>query len=178
MKKELGLIGCVVLSVAGCSSAGAPVAAPTATVTVTQTVTAAPAPVTAPATPAAAGTPVKVKEDGATATFFQYKQILDEYNKDTGAFEVEVCLGSDPKDGKTPGGVSSQRWSLRDSKNGVHDRTTGYTGNPVTPMYPEGGALNWGECARGWIVMPVSEGTQLTEARYLTSDGKVFSWKI
>jgi hypothetical protein len=45
-------------------------------------------------------------------------------------------------------------------------------------MYPEGGALNWGECARGWIIMPVVEGTQLTEARYMTADGKVFSWKI
>lgn len=179
LKKEIALIVGVMLSVTGCSAASAPAAAvPTTTVTVTQTVTASPVPVTPPVAPAAAGMQVKVKETGATATFFQYKQILDGNNKDTGAFEVEVCLGSDPKDGKTAAGVSSQRWSLRDSKNGIHDRSSGFTGNPVTPMYPEGGAMNWGECARGWIIMPVVEGTQLTEARYMTSDGKVFSWKI
>jgi hypothetical protein len=166
------------LSVAGCSSASAPAAVPTATITVTQTVTASPVPVTPAANPVAAGTQVKVRENGATATFFQYKQIVDGYNRDTGAFEVEVCLGADPKDGKSTPSVSSQRWSLRDSKNGVHDRSSGYTGNPVTPMYPEGGAMNWGECARGWIIMPVVEGTELTQARYMTSDGKVFSWKI
>ncbi|HCB56515.1 MAG TPA: hypothetical protein DEP82_00845 [Arthrobacter bacterium] len=166
------------LSVAGCSPASAPAAVPTATVTVTQTVTASPVAVTPAATPAAAGTQVQVNGTGTKATFFQYKQILDGNNKDTGAFEVEVCLGADPKDGKSTPGVSSQRWSLRDSKNGVHDRSTGYSGNPVTPMYPEGGAMNWGECARGWIIMPVVEGTELTETRYMTPDGKVFSWKI
>lgn len=178
LKKRVGLLAVAILSVAGCSTT-TPTAAPTVTVTVTatETVTASPAPITPPAAPASAGTPVKVKETGATATFFQFKQIRDEYNKDIGAFEVEVCLGADPKDGKSKPYVSSQRWSLRDSNNGFHDRSSGYTGNPVTPMYPEGGAMNWGECARGWIIMPIIDGTPITEARYMTSDGKVFSWK-
>lgn len=170
-------VATAVLPVTGCST-DAPAAAPTATVTVTQTVTASPAPVSPPAAPSTPGTAVQVKDTGATATFFQYKQIRDEYNKDLGALEVEVCLGGDPKDGKSKPSVSSQRWSLRDSNNGIHDRSSGYTGNPVTPMYPEGGALNWGECARGWIIMPITDGTPITEARYMTSDGKVFAWKV
>lgn len=177
MKKRAGLFAIAILSVSGCA-ATTPTATPTVTVAVTQTVTATPVSVTPPAAPATAGTPVQVKENGATANFFQYKQIRDEYNKDLGALEVEVCLGADPKDGKSVPSVSSQRWSLRDSNNGMHDRSSGYTGHPVTPMYPEGGALNWAECARGWIIMPIIDGTPITEARYITSDGKVFSWKV
>ena len=177
VKKTVGLFAILLLPIAGCSSATGS-AAPTVTVSVTQTVTASAAPITPPPAPAPAGTTMQVKDTGATATFFQYKQIHDEYNKDTGAFEVQVCLGADPKDGKSKPSVSSQRWSLRDSNNGVHEHSTGYTGNPVTPMYPEGGALNWGECARGWIIMPIIDGTPITEARYETSDGKVFSWKV
>jgi len=171
------VVATAVMSATGCST-DAPAAAPTTTVTVTQTVTAPPAPVSPPAAPSTPGTTVQVKETGASATFFQYKQIRDEYNKDLGAFEVQVCLGSDPKDGKSMPSVSSQRWSLRDSNNGLHDRSSGYTGNPVTPMYPEGGALNWGECARGWIIMPIMEGTPITEARYMTADGRVFAWQV
>ncbi|MFJ6378337.1 hypothetical protein ACIQH9_21775 [Pseudarthrobacter oxydans] len=179
LKKRVGyfVVTVALLSVVGCSAATS-TATPTATVTVTQTVTASPAPVSPPAAPSSPGTPVQVKDTGATATFFQYKQISDEYNKDLGALEVEVCLGADPKDGKSVPSVSSQRWSLRDANNGMHDRPSGYTGNPVTPMYPEGGALNWGECARGWIIMPIVDGTPITEARYITSEGKVFSWTV
>lgn len=175
--KKISLLICLSFLLASCSApATGPAAAPT--VTVTQTVTPAPVAAVPAKAPLAPGTTVTVRASGTTATFYAFKQIKDEYNKDIAAFEVQVCVGEDPKDGQSTPGVSSQRWSLRDSNNGVYQGSTGYTGNPVSPLYPNGdGALNWGECARGWIIMPVVEGTNITEARYTSSDNKVFSWR-
>lgn len=176
MNKRILFLAAITLAMSSCA---APISepAPTVTVTATETMTAPPPEVVPPATPAKAGTKFTVNEAGATATFFKYKQIRDQWNKDIGAFEVEVCLGTDMKDGSTPG-VSSQRWNLRDSNSGTYNQSSGYTGTPVSPMYPDDVVMNWGECARGWIIMPVKDGTTITEARYVNQDNEIFAWKI
>ena len=175
MNKKLVIIAAATMAVSSCA-APTQQSAPTVTVTATETVTPTSPEVVPPASPAKAGTKFTVSESGNTATFFKYKQIRDEWNEDLGAFEVEVCLGPDPKDGSTPG-VSSQRWNLRDSENGTYNQPSRYTGTPVSPMYPDNVVMNWGECARGWITMSVTDGTDITEARYVNQANEIFAWK-
>ena len=38
--------------------------------------------------------------------------------------------------------------------------------------------MNWGECARGWIIMAVKGGTDITEARYVNQTNQIFAWKV
>lgn len=124
-----------------------------------------------------------------TVTVHEYRPdvTLDSLPETPGAhwagIDAEFCWKKPlPPDGNGP--VSSIRlgweyWSVFDSEN---RRFAAFTSRPApefpTPGYPRGEGIRLGQCARGWIMVPVPNTVKVTEVRYKNKADPPAIWAV
>lgn len=129
-----------------------------------------------------------VKSDGITVRLRSFKNNVkldvspDGPGNHWAAAEVETCW-TGPIAGVTGDTISLSwdPWSLIDTE---HHRfgafSSGSTPGWKEPVYPEFGddVVKLGECVRGWMEFPVTDGAKITEVRYAPESTASVNWQV
>jgi hypothetical protein len=70
-------------------------------------------------------------------------------------------------------------WSVADDGNRRYRAfTSGSAPTFLTPSYPDGEPISFGECARGWIMVPVADGAKVATVRYANDQDPAIVWRV
>lgn len=170
------LAGCMVL--AGCGGGGGSAAS---TVTATATVTAtsmATVTVTADPEPSAPPAPLELRlgEVATLGVVTLQPSEVKEHARPNGPARAVLVKACATTEAITPSWLP---WTLVGDDSGTYPASGATYGDDPRPQYPfDGGVVEIGKCAKGWIMFDMPVGVKLMELRYVNQVGERVTWSL